>query len=249
MTITLSISPDFSPKHIAGWFIFNTWLQRQMNFGIHLELYDSFEQQREAFKRDELDLIYANPFDASFLVREKGFRAIAAPLHKSDETIIATSIDSPISDLESLKEGTRIAATDDPDINMLGMIMLEPADLTDDTVDLHTVDTYVLVAKQLIDQKADVGFFLKESYDDLSDVIKKQLRILLASDIQVIRHVLLAGSRLADHHEQLTDALSNMQTDPKGAGVLQAMGLDGWESQDQEDAEFMIDLMDTLNAH
>lgn len=249
MTITLSISPDFSPKHIAGWFIFNTWLQRQMNFGIHLELYDSFEQQRGAFQKDELDLIYANPFDAAFLVREKGFRAIAAPLRRSDETIIATSIDSPLANLESLKEGTRIAATDDPDINMLGMIMLEPADLTYETVDLHTVDTYVLVAKQLIDQKADVGFFLKESYEDLSDVIKKQLRILLSSDIQVIRHVLLAGHRLVDHHEQLTGALCNMESDPKGAGVLQAMGFEGWEPQDQEDAEFMIDLMDTLNAH
>jgi phosphonate transport system substrate-binding protein len=31
-----------------------------------------------------------------------------------------------------------------------------------------------------------------------------------------------------------------------GGRVLSALGLQAWERQDQEDTEFMIDLMDTL---
>lgn len=248
MTITLSISPDFSPKHIAGWYIFNTWMQRTLGFTIHLELYDSFEDQRKAFNNDELDLIYANPFDATFLVREKGFKALATPLNRPDEAIIATSVASGIHSIEDLQEGTRIAATDDPDINMMGMIMLEPADLNRDNVQTSTVDTYVLVAKQLLQGQADVGFFLKESYEDLSKIIRSDLEVLMTSDIQVIRHVLLAGPRLEGHRTQLQEALINMRNDARGSSALAGMGLDGWEEQTQEDTEFMIDLMDTLNT-
>ena len=78
MTLQLTVSPDFSPDHIAGWYVFNTWLQRKLGVRIHLELYDDFDSQRQAIAANKVDLIYANPYDAAMLVREKGFVAIAA---------------------------------------------------------------------------------------------------------------------------------------------------------------------------
>ncbi len=86
---TMSVSPDFSPKGILGWYIFNTWLQKKLDIHIHLKLFDNFVDQREAIEKGELDLIYANPFDASMLVRKLGFRAITAPKNKPDETVVA----------------------------------------------------------------------------------------------------------------------------------------------------------------
>lgn len=74
---------------------FNTWLQRQLDIHIHLELYSDFNSQREAFNRGEIDLIYANPFDAAVLVREQRLQAVAVPRGKSDEAVIAVSADSP----------------------------------------------------------------------------------------------------------------------------------------------------------
>ena len=73
MTYQITVSPDFSPDHIFGWYHFNTWLQQNLDTRIHLELYSDFESQREAILSDQIDLIYANPYDASMLVREKGF--------------------------------------------------------------------------------------------------------------------------------------------------------------------------------
>ena len=102
---TMTVSPDFMPDYIAGWYIFNTWLQRQLGENIHLELYNDFATQREAIGRDEIDLIYANPFDAAMLVREKGFIAIAAPLDKPDEVVLSVPVDSPIKTLDDLKVG------------------------------------------------------------------------------------------------------------------------------------------------
>ena len=79
MRYVMTVSPDFPPAKIAGWYIFNTWLQRQLGEHIHLELYPDFASQRTAILNQEIDLIYANPFDAAMLVVNK-LVAIAAPL-------------------------------------------------------------------------------------------------------------------------------------------------------------------------
>ncbi|MCK5813301.1 MAG: PhnD/SsuA/transferrin family substrate-binding protein [Cocleimonas sp.] len=246
MPFVLSVSPDFTPKHIAGWYVFNTWLQRQTELAFHVELYNSFIKQREAIAADEIDLIYANPYDAAMLVREKGFVALAAPLNKADEAVIVCNNNYPIDAIENLQTDLSIVTTDDPDVHLMGMMMLEPADLNADNTNIQEKDSYVLVAKQLLQQKADIGFFLKEAYYDLSALIRDELRVLIASEIFVIRHILLAGPKLQQHHQQLESLLVNMQDNPKGADVLKTMGLRGWETQTQEDTEFMIDLMDTL---
>ena len=243
---TLTVSPDFMPDYIAGWYIFNTWLQRQLGQSIHLELYNDFSAQREAITRDEIDLIYANPFDAAMLVREKGFSAIAAPLDKPDEVILAVHNESPIQTLDDLSDGTRIARTDDPDVNLIGMMMIEAVDLNADNTQVQMVDNYVLVAKALFQERADLGFFLQEAYHSLSDFVKSQLRVVLNSEIHVVTHVLLASSMFVEHQKALQACLLDMPNREKGPGVLESMGLLGWQAQTQEDTEFMIDLMDTL---
>lgn len=246
MSFNLTVSPDFTPDHIAGWFIFNTWLQKAIGEGIHLELYNSFDDQRRDIVADKIDMIYANPYDAAMLVREKGFLPVATPKNVRDEAVIAVSASSAYETIEDLREGLRIATTDDPDVHVMGMIMIEPADLNKDNVQIAFAPSYVIVAKQVIQGKADVGFFLKEAYDDLSGMIRKQLRELISSQIYVIRHVLLVGPRMQHKLAAIKHSVLNMSQDPKGPGVLQALGFAGWEDVSQEDTEFMIDLMETL---
>ncbi len=246
MTLQFAISPDFPPEHIAGWYIFNTWLQRTLDCAIHLQLYDNFNTLRKAIESDRLDLVYANPFDASLLIREKHFMSLARADNLQDEAIILTADQHPARHIEDLCPDTIIAATDVPDIEMMGMIMIEPADLNRDNTQLVTCDNYVMVAKQLLNGEADIGFFLAEAFDSLSDLVKKQLRPLVRSQIQVIHHSLMAGPVLHDRHTALMTLLSTMDTSEKGRGVLDALKISRWIPIDQEDSEFMIDLMDTL---
>ncbi len=246
MTYNFTVSPDFNPNHLSGWFIFNTWLQKAIGEGIHLELYDDFDSQRKGISEDKFDLIYANPYDASLLVRQKGFVPLVSPCNKSDEAIIAVRADSSVAAVEELMPGLRISSTDDPDVNMMCMIMLEPCDLNAENTVLHRSDTYVIVAKHLINNEADVGFFLEETYNELSNVIRSQLRPLVQSQIQIINHVLLVGPGLAHKREEMLEALLAMTDDEKGLGVLESLGFPRWIAVSQEDTEFMIDLMDTL---
>lgn len=246
MSFKFTVSPDFTPDHLSGWYIFNTWLQKQTGLAIHLEMYDDFNSQRDAIVNDAVDMIYANPFDAAMLVREKGFLPLVKPEGVSDEAIIAVSVNNSVSDVVDLTPGIRLAYTDDPDVRTMGMIMLEPGDLDADNVEGVHCDTYVLVAKQLLRGDADVGIFLAEAFDGLSDMIKKQLRILVRSQISVIHHALMVGPKLLTQREQIRDCLLQMNADQKGKGVLESLGFAGWSIVDDEEMEFMIDLMDTL---
>jgi phosphonate transport system substrate-binding protein len=248
MPYQFTVSPDFTPEHLSGWHIFNTWLQKSLGESIHLELYDDFESQRQAIMSDKVDIIYANPYDAAILVREKGFQPVARPSKKSDEAIVAVNIEHQAQTVEDLQTGIKVASTDDPDIHMMGMIMLEPADLNSDNIVGMDCDSYVLVAKALLNGDSDVGFFLAEAFNDLSGMVRKQLRPLVTSQIQVIHHSLMVGPSLAERHGVITEALLAMGNDAKGTAVLESLGLEGWEPMEQEEMEFMIDLMDTLAA-
>ena len=246
MAFQFTVSPDFGPSQIAGWQIFNTWVQRQLSEAVHFELYDSFNQQHEAIQSDNVDLIYANPYDAAMLVREKGFTALARPEGKVDETIVVVNIESEVQSIEDLNSGIKVATTDDPDVHIMGMIMLEPADLDAGNIETIPCDSYVLVAKQLMRGTADVGFFLEEAYYDLSNMVREQMRPLVTSQIQIIQHALLVGPALGNRREELLEALLAMPNNETGQGVLESLGFQSWLPLEHEDVEFMIDLMSTL---
>jgi phosphonate transport system substrate-binding protein len=244
-----TVSPDFSPDHLSGWYIFNTWMQRQLGVDIHLELYDDFCAQRVATYSNRIDLIYANPFDAAMLVREKGFLPLVKPTGLLDEILIAVSETSPVQHLDELEPNLKIAMTEDPNVNMIAMMLLESANLNNNNIEKNVYDSYVLVAKNLLRDNADVGVFLASAFDDLSNMIKKQLRVLLRSDIEEIHHSLMVGPKLADRRNEIKSLLIEMNQSEKGQGVLDSLGFKkGWTEVDDEEMEFMIDLMDTLTT-
>lgn len=248
MTSIFTVSPDFTPDHLSGWFIFNTWLQKAMDMHLHLQLYDDFDSLHRAVASDEIDLIYANPYDAAMLVRDKGFKPLVKPEGKADEALIAVSESSSFKSVEDLRPGARIATTGDPDVHLMGMIMLEPADLDAGSVSLKHCESYVLVAKELIKGTADAGIFLLEAFQDMASVTRSRLRVLVKSQIHVVHHALMIGPRLAEHRERMVQVLTDMHNCEKGAGVLAELAFPRWEAVDDEDMEFMIDLMDALNT-
>lgn len=244
----MTVSPDFAPRNTSAWFIFNTWLQRRLNLPIHLELFDDFSSQRAAISADRIDIIFANPYDASMLVREHGFMPLARPASGADECVIVVPSGSHARQVEDLQPGIRIASTDDPDVQLIGMIMLEPADLDGSNTLAVIVPSHPLVAAQLLRGRADVGLILEAAFEDLSSLTRGRLRPLVRSQISDIRHVLLIGPRLHPLRERVRRILLGMHEEPSGARIVAELGMPSWETMDPEDTEFMIDLMDTLKA-
>ena len=94
----------------------------------------------------------------------------------------------------------------------------------------------------------DAAFFLAEAYNSLSGLTRKQLKVLVESKLADITHVFLVNSRLSqDEISKFSQALLEIKGSSDGQSVLDELGIGGgFEAVSEEDAEFMIDLMDTL---
>lgn len=240
------IAPDFPPNLFSGWYTLNTLLQKRSNLAVHLETPASSHEEHEMIAKGGIDLVYANPFDAAKLIREQGYKAIARPVGKSDEMVIVSSAKGNIKTLDDLKAGATIAMADNRDVKLIGLRLLEAVDLTEADVKFDITETYQAAAKQVAQGTSDAGFFIAEIYHSLSNLTKMQLNVLIESDLATITHVLLAKESMADA-DTVRDVLLNLKNDADGQAVLTELGMpNGFEAVSEEEAEFMIDLMETL---
>jgi phosphonate transport system substrate-binding protein len=242
----LLIAPDFSPERFAGWHMFNTLIQKRADIHMHLNTPTSSAEQEDLIKAGNVHIIYANPFDAAELIREQGYRAIARPIGKSDEMVIAASASSDINSLEDIANGATVAMADNRDVKLIGLRLLEAVDLEEADLNWDVTENYQAAARKVIKGDAQVAFFLAEIFHSFSRLTKTQLSVLIESDLADISHVLLIKENVADA-AALTDAILAFHNDDDGKEALAELGIpQGFEPMSEEDAEFMIDLMETL---
>lgn len=247
MSLNFMIAPDFAPERFAGWHMLNTVLQRRSGLGVHLMTPASAQEQAQALAAEQVDLLYANPFDAADLIRTRGYLPFARPAQCFDEMVIATSAASGLQCVEDLKPGCRIAMTGNRDVKLIGLRLLEPADLLEPLIEWVPVDSYQAAARRILKGEVDAAFFLADAYASLTRMTRNQLHVLVQSAISDISHVLLAHPRMAAQLPAIEDALLKLGREPGDDEVLNALGLpSGFAPMTQEEAEFMIDLMDTL---
>ena len=245
-TYNMLIAPDFSPERFAGWHMLNTLMQKRADMHLHLVTPASYTEQEEKINAGNIDLIYANPFDAATLIREKGYRAIARPVGKSDEMVIAAAEKSAINTLEDLSKGATVAMADNRDVKLIGLRLLEAVDLEESDLNWEVTENYQAAARKVIKDEAQAAMFLAEVFHGLSRLTKMQLTVLIESDLATISHVLLVKDGF-DKEDELTQAVLDFHKDDEGKATLTELGMaEGFEAMSEEDAEFMIDLMETL---
>ena len=245
-THNMLIAPDFSPDRFAGWHMFNILIQKRANLNMHLNMPASHSEQEALIEAGDMQVIYANPFDAATLIREQGYRAVARPIGKSDEMVIAAGANSEITTLEDLVNGATIAMANNRDVKLIGLRLLEAVDLEEMDLNWSVTETYQAAARQVIKGDVQAAFFLAEIFHSFSRLTKAQLNVLIESDLADISHVLLIKDGFPDT-DILMNAILNLHNDDDGREALAELGMpQGFEAMDEEDAEFMIDLMQTL---
>ena len=245
-THNMLIAPDFSPERFAGWHMFNTLIQKRANLNMHLNIPTSHAEQETVISEGDIQVIYANPFDAATLIREHGYHAVARPIGKSDEMVIAAAANSDINSLDDIKAGATIAMADNRDVKLIGLRLLEAVDIEEADLNWSVTETYQAAARQVIKGVAQAAFFLAEIFHSFSRLTKAQLSVLIESDLADISHVLLIKDGFPDT-DILMDAILNLHNDDDGKEALTELGMpQGFEAMNEEDAEFMIDLMQTL---
>lgn len=245
-THNMLIAPDFSPERFAGWHMFNILIQKRANLNMHLNIPASHAEQEELISAGNIQVIYANPFDATTLIREQGYRAVARPIGKSDEMVIAAAANSDINCLEDLTVGATISMANNRDVKLIGLRLLEAVDLEENDLNWTVTETYQAAARQVIKGESQAAFFLAEIFHSFSRLTKAQLSVLIESDLADISHVLLIKDGFPDT-DILMNAILNLHNDEDGKAALTELGMpQGFEVMSEEDGEFMLDLMETL---
>ena len=142
MNINVLIAPDFAPEHFAGWHMLNTLMQRKTGLALRLLTPASASEQAQLITDGKADIIYANPFDAASMVRDSGYVALVRPINKVNEMVIAAHAESPVASFRELKPGSKVALTDNKDVKLIGLRLLEPADLTEADINWQVVESY-----------------------------------------------------------------------------------------------------------
>jgi phosphonate transport system substrate-binding protein len=248
MTRQFAISPDVHVRHITDWFILNTKVQRMTGEAFHATAYTDFADLHAAYSAGQADLVFANAADTAMLVRDHGYLPIAAAIGVSNEATIVVSSEGPWHALADLPSHLTVASTNAPDVERICRILLEPANLGPADVELEIKPNPVLVAKAVMRDEVQAGFLPQDAYDELSAMVKEQLRVVIASKIYVVRNSLLASPAIADKIDAIWAGLKWMNRDPDAAELLAGLGAPhGWERLSMEDTHFMIDLMDALS--
>ena len=247
MTLQFAISPDVNIQNVTDWFIFNTKLQRITEEAFHPTAYTDFADLHAAFEENRADLVYANAADTAYLVRNKGYLPVAWASGTAKEATVVVAANSDIQKVTDLTAPLTAAATEAPDVERICRILLEPANLAYSDIEVSLRPNPVLVAKAVMQGQVPVGFFPQNAYEELSSMVKMQLRELIRSRIYVVRSSLLANPKIAHLVEPIWKGLEQLSADPANKDLLTALGApQGWECLEREDTEFMIDLMDAL---
>lgn len=241
------IAPDFPPEDFAGWHLFNIQLQRLLDTDIHLQMPADHKEQEQLLKGGDIGLVYANPFDATELIRGQGFLPLARPIGRPDEMIIASYAQSPYGHSDELQAGCKILVTDNYDVQLLGLRLLESAAIGRNDIEWLHADSYPEAARRLIAQEADAAFFLASAYRSFRPNTLSQLKPLMESRINDLSHIVLLHPDHAGRYALLQQAFVSMADRPEGRLVLEDLNIpQGFAALSQEDAEFMVDIIETL---
>lgn len=247
MALNLLIAPDFAPERFASLHVLNTFLQKHTGESISLHTPANAAEQAQLIAAGDIDFVYANPFDAAEMIRDKGYKALVRPIGKSDEMVIVAGADSAANTVEELTPGCKISLTDNKDVKLIGLRLLEPANLTEADIEFVVAENYQAAARMAIKGEVCAAFLLANAYQSFSGLTKKQLKLLVESHLADITHVVLASPKAGDQAATLKKVLLGMAGSADGQPVLEDLGMEqGFEEMSEEDAEFMIDLMDTL---
>ena len=222
---SLLIAPDFPPEFFANWHMFNTQLQRALDTTIHLQMPAGYREQNDLIDSETIALVYANPFDAGSLMREKGYIALAKPDLPSDQVLVVANAQSALAALSDLPVDSRVLITANRDMERIGLDVLQGTAITADSVQWLPTRTFTELARRLMANEAEIGLFLASSFRSLNASTQGSLKILFETQFDSFGHTMLLHPDFAEQADKLREVLVNMVQSPVNKMTLEDLGM------------------------
>lgn len=239
--IDFVVAPDYLPDHFSNWYLLSSYLQRETELVIHLQLPSAAAEIQELADAGKMAMLYTNAFDAVALMKDKGYLPLACLQDKFDEAVVAVSAESECQKAEDLPADALIKTGPNPDIRCLGLRLLKEAGLEADKLKIEEAAGFSQAASALIKGDAQAGFFMADTYAHMSKRTLEQLRVLQESRFAAVTHMVVLHPDFAEQQETLQQAFAGMAEKPAGQTVLETLDLPaGFVVLTQEEAERMV---------
>jgi anti-anti-sigma factor len=220
-----------SGSQLSGWYLFNTYMQRQLQRAIH------FEQEQDK-KSGLTDLFFAKPFEACSMIYKKGFIPIMRPIAEADEVIILVR-EGDSRQMADFKNIDVVTASEDSFVYLLGRFLCDESHCDSSSFNFHFAGNEIKALQMLIRKKADVLFMLKKTYDGLSSFGKKNVRAIDESKTDFAFHQFCVAPHMEKEVEALSTMLASMKDDKQGQGILNDIQFEGWCKSDEGELKML----------
>lgn len=225
-----SLTAEVGISHqLNGWFLFNTYLQRQLHINM------VFRQLEDG---EVGDLVFVNPCRSAQLILEKQYEAVAKPLGETDEVVIATRSggDYAPEKWKSLAVAHKQSLT-----YLLGRFLLDEVGVNSEKLTFVESRTEIKAIQMLIRGQVDAVFLSKRTFDGLSSFSKRQLETCDQSQVELAANLFCISPRVPQEtKEKLAEVLFQMVNDPKGEQLLKELEIKGWAPVAQEELDLLL---------
>lgn len=215
-----------SINQMNGWFFCNNYVQRKLAHNVRIDVAppaQTFDVDASA-----AHLLFVKPFDACHLIRQRGYRALVRPVDDADEVVIVSRAAETRRHLTEFA-GARVAtALAKSFVYLLGRHLCDESGLDSSRLAIEFTGNEIKGLMQLLRGQVDLLFMLQRTYRELSDLSRRDTRVLDASQTQFAYHLVCADPAIAPLHEPLRQLWTGMANDPAGAGVLRELDVGGW---------------------
>jgi anti-anti-sigma factor len=220
-----------------GWYFFNTYLQRQLNRDIHLELvHGAISEQTSNI--EQMDIVFTKPFEATRLLMRHYFRPLLHPIHQADEVTVLVRADEPRQKISEFNGSKVMVSQPESFVYLLGRFLLEEAGATNLEYSFSGHDIKAL--QNLLKGQADILFMLTDTYNGLSSLTRKMLRQIDQSQTDFAFHLFSAAPHCIEVGNAVAEVLLNMGQDSQGRQVLADLGMEGWSRPKQDEINMLI---------
>lgn len=228
-----------------GWYFFNTYLQRQLNREIQLELvHGAISEQGK--KIEQMDIVFTNPFEATRLFTKHQFRPLVHPSHQTDEVTLLVRVNESRQNISDFNDSTVTTASADNFIYLLGRFLLEESNVT--SLDYTFAGSDIKALQTLLKGQADILLMASETYRGLSSLARNMLREIDHSETGFAYHLFCTAPHCTEVGKAVAKVLLNMGQDSQGKQVLTDLGLEGWAKPTQDEINMLAMLFNRYLA-
>ncbi len=229
-------------QQLNGWYLFNTYLQRQLQQGIQFTSRTLAE--RDADDVEPADLVFSAPFETCRLVRRHRFRVLARPTGETDEVVILGHSDDG-RPLDRVPHPKVAVSSKQSFIYLLGRFLCDEQGLDSSSFQFFETGNDIKAIQFLIRKRVDWVMMSRKTFEGLSSLSRRQLRVLDQSQTELAAYFFCAAPYLDDAlRRNLQTVLTGMPDDDKGARILRDLELQGWEEPEPAELDLILKVYD-----